>query len=70
MKKKLILGLLVLLVLAGGTFSYQKYVSPTRIAMVNFEDFQVARVFSSVFVMKISTRAELVVPTPCRLRLK
>jgi cobaltochelatase CobN len=47
MKKKLLLALCLLLVLGGGGYGYQKYASPTRIAMVNFEDFQVARVFKA-----------------------
>ncbi len=47
MKKKLLLTLTGVLLLSGLGFSYQKFVSPTRIAMVNFEDFQVARVFKS-----------------------
>jgi cobaltochelatase CobN len=47
MKKKFLLIVLALVVLGGAAYSYQNFASPTRIAMVNFEDFQVARVFKS-----------------------
>jgi cobaltochelatase CobN len=45
-KKRTALGL-ILLLLVGGVYGYLKFASPTRIALVNYEDFQVARVFKS-----------------------
>jgi cobaltochelatase CobN len=46
-RKKFLAGFAVLLLLVGGWVGYSKFLSPTRIALVNYEDFQVARVFKS-----------------------
>ena len=46
-RNKLLLGTTLLLILAGGWFAYSKWVSPTRVALVNYEDFQAARIFKS-----------------------
>jgi cobaltochelatase CobN len=42
--RKVLLALFVLVFLAGGYFVYEKYISPTRIAFVNFSDYQLARI--------------------------
>ena len=46
-RKKILMAVAGLLLLAAGFAAYSKYVSPTRVALVNYEDFQVARVFKS-----------------------
>jgi cobaltochelatase CobN len=46
-RKKILAGTAALLVLAGAWFAYGKWLSPTRVALVNYEDFQAARVFKS-----------------------
>ena len=46
-RKKIGLVVLALALLAGAWQGYNRLVSPTRIALVNYEDFQVARVFKS-----------------------
>ena len=47
MKKWALWGLLALVLIGGGGYGYQKFMSPTRVAMINYEDFQVARVFKA-----------------------
>jgi cobaltochelatase CobN len=47
MKKRLLPILLALLLVGSLGYGYQRWLSPTRIAMVNYEDFQVARVVKS-----------------------
>ena len=46
-RKNIGLVVLALALLAGAWQGYNRLVSPTRIALVNYEDFQVARVFKS-----------------------
>jgi cobaltochelatase CobN len=46
-RKKIILLAISVILLAGLWQGYNRLVSPTRIALVNYEDFQVARVFKA-----------------------
>lgn len=46
-RKKFLLGAAVLLLLGAAWFAYGKWFSPTRVALVNYEDFQAARIFKS-----------------------
>jgi len=47
MNGKMLLGLSALLLAGVAGYGYHEFASPTRIAMVNFEDFQVARIFKA-----------------------
>jgi cobaltochelatase CobN len=46
-KKRIFTLLLLIGVVGGGIAGYLKFAAPTRVALVNYEDFQVARVFKS-----------------------
>ena len=46
-RKNIGLVVLALVLVASAWQAYSRLVSPTRIALVNYEDFQVARVFKS-----------------------
>lgn len=46
-RKKILWALAALVLLLGGFAGYSRYVAPTRVALVNYEDFQVARVFKA-----------------------
>jgi cobaltochelatase CobN len=45
--KRVTIGLLLVVVLGAAAGVYQKFASPTRVALVNYEDFQAARIFKS-----------------------
>jgi len=46
-KKRIIGSILLLAVIGGGFYAYSKLIAPTRIALINYPDFQVAKMVKS-----------------------
>ena len=42
--KKFLIGFLCMILVGGGLYAYGKFIAPTRIALVNYPEFQVAKI--------------------------